>query len=68
MERATIAGGEGGGGGKKAKFTSAVSNAKTFYQSSLISTELFQHDLINVSCLTACYLYQAGHDDVALFV
>ena len=25
---------------------------------SLILTELFQHDLINVSYLTACYLYQ----------
>ena len=30
----------------------------TFYQSPLILTELFQHDLINVSYLTACYLYQ----------
>ena len=29
-----------------------------FYQSPLILTELFQHDLINVSYLTACYLYQ----------
>ena len=28
------------------------------YQSPLILTELFQHDLINVSYLTACYLYQ----------
>ena len=28
------------------------------YQSSLILTELFQHNLINVSYLTACYLYQ----------
>ena len=28
------------------------------YQSRLILTELFQHDLINVSYLTACYLYQ----------
>ena len=27
----------------------------TIYQSSLILTELFQHDLINVSYLTACY-------------
>ena len=27
------------------------------YQSSLILTELFQHDLINVSYLTVCYLY-----------
>ena len=29
-----------------------------FYQSLLILTALFQHDLINVSYLTACYLYQ----------
>ena len=29
-----------------------------FYQSPLILTELFQHNLINVSYLTACYLYQ----------
>ena len=29
-----------------------------FYQSLLILTELYQHDLINVSYLTACYLYQ----------
>ena len=29
-----------------------------FYQSPLVLTELFQHNLINVSCLTACYLYQ----------
>ena len=29
-----------------------------YYQSSLILTELFQHNLINVSYLTACYLYQ----------
>ena len=28
------------------------------YQSLLILTELFQHNLINVSYLTACYLYQ----------
>ena len=28
------------------------------YQSRLILTALFQHDLINVSYLTACYLYQ----------
>ena len=28
------------------------------YQSTLILTELFQHNLINVSYLTACYLYQ----------
>ena len=29
-----------------------------FYQSPLILTELFQHNLINVSYLMACYLYQ----------
>ena len=29
-----------------------------FCKSLLILTELFQHDLINVSYLTACYLYQ----------
>ena len=28
------------------------------YQSGLILTALFQHDLINVTYLTACYLYQ----------
>ena len=28
------------------------------YQSRLILSALFQHDLINVSYLTACYLYQ----------
>ena len=31
---------------------------KKLYQSPLILTELFQHNLINVSNLTACYLYQ----------
>ena len=31
---------------------------KRVYQSPLILTELFQHNLINVSYLTACYLYQ----------
>ena len=36
-----------------------VSRVRTaFYQSPLILTELFQHNLINVSYLTACYLYQ----------
>ena len=29
-----------------------------FYQSPLILTESFQHNLINLSYLTACYLYQ----------
>ena len=28
------------------------------YQSPIILTELFQHNLINVSYLTTCYLYQ----------
>ena len=28
------------------------------YESPLILNELFQHNLINVSYLTACYLYQ----------
>ena len=31
---------------------------RSIYQSPLILTELFQHNLINVSYLTACYLYQ----------
>ena len=31
---------------------------KDNYQSPLILTELFQHNLINVSYLKACYLYQ----------
>ena len=31
---------------------------KKFYQSPLILTELFQHNLINVSYLMACKLYQ----------
>ena len=29
-----------------------------FYQSPHILTELFQHNLINISYLTACYLYR----------
>ena len=33
-------------------------NGIKLYQSPLILTELFQHNLINVSYLTACYLYQ----------
>ena len=33
-------------------------NTITDYQSPLILTGLFQHKLINVSYLTACYLYQ----------
>ena len=38
---------------------SAVCDCGTcIYQSPLILTALFQHDLINVSYLTACYLYQ----------
>ena len=28
------------------------------YQSPVVLTELFQHSIINVSYLTACYLYQ----------
>ena len=32
--------------------------SNTTYQSPHILTELFQHNLINVSYLTACYLYQ----------
>ena len=37
----------------------AFSSTYTFvYQSRLILSALFQHDLINVSYLTACYLYQ----------
>ena len=44
-------------------FTDASANIEhtrciQFYQSPLILTELFQHNLINVSYLTACYLYQ----------
>ena len=35
-----------------------MSTQNHFYQSPLILTELFQHNLINVSYLTACYLYQ----------
>ena len=35
-----------------------ISHDNIFYQSPLILTELFQHNLINVSYLTACYLYQ----------
>ena len=34
------------------------SHYKNTYQSPLILTDLFQHNLINVSYLTACYLYQ----------
>ena len=30
----------------------------TFYQSPEILTELLEHNLINVSYLTTCYLYQ----------
>ena len=35
-----------------------LQNLHFFYQSPLILTELFQHDVINVSYLMACYLYQ----------
>ena len=40
------------------KMVALFSANKTIYQSPLILTELFQHNLINVSYLTACYLYQ----------
>ena len=33
-------------------------NVYNIYQWPLILTDLFQHNLINVSYLTACYLYQ----------
>ena len=35
-----------------------IGTIKPIYQSPLILTELFQHNLINVSYLTAYYLYQ----------
>ena len=38
------------------KFRGCSSNI--VYQTPIILTELFQHNLINVSYLTACYLYQ----------
>ena len=38
--------------------TEPLSSRSCFYQSPRTLTELFQHDLINVSYLTACYLYQ----------
>ena len=41
----------------KSKWIGIVSGM-WFYHSPLILTELFQHDQINVSYLTACYLYQ----------
>ena len=33
-------------------------NGLVIYQSPLVLTKLFQHNLINVSYLRACYLYQ----------
>ena len=39
-------------------FHLAVRSSTSPYQSPLILTELFQHNLINVSYLTECYLYQ----------
>ena len=39
-------------------FLAETSTRVSIYQSPLISTELFQHNLINVSYLTACYLYR----------
>ena len=38
--------------------TNTIFYDNSLYQSLLILTELFQHNLINVSYLTACYLYQ----------
>ena len=35
-----------------------IKHHKAVYQSPLLSIELFQHNLINDSYLTACYLYQ----------
>ena len=43
---------------QKSGFSCGTYGVYGFYQSPLILTELFQHDLINVSYLTACYLYQ----------
>ena len=40
-------------------FCSVWLTSKGFYQSPLILTEWFQHNLISVSYFTACYLYQA---------
>ena len=50
----------GGGGKGITRFLDIFGVCLIFliYQSSLILTELFQHNLINVSYLTACYLYQ----------
>ena len=39
-------------------FVVCLISSKLFYQSPLILTALFQHNLINVSYLTAWYLYQ----------
>ena len=36
----------------------STTQGKLVYQSPLLLTELFQHDLISFSYLTACYLYQ----------
>ena len=43
---------------KSRHFDIKVYFGKCIYQSPLILTELFQHNLINGSYLTACYLYQ----------
>ena len=40
-----------------AKYSAEHTDIK-IYQSPPILTELFQHDVINVFYLTACYLYQ----------
>ena len=42
----------------KSHVTAHMYHILMVYQSPLILTELFQHNLINVSYLTACYLYQ----------
>ena len=39
-------------------FIADKKGGREVYQSLLIFTELFQHNLIKVSYLTACYLYQ----------
>ena len=53
-------GGRGGGGGwdQDSGYRGGGGKNILFYQSPLILTELFQNNLINVSYLTACYLYQ----------
>ena len=43
---------------KRKGIMSATMQKKMYHQSPLILTKLFQHNLINVSYLTACYLYR----------